>query len=286
MVWRRLRGSNPRGSCPPTRFPGVCLRPLGQASAGQSSQARRPPATRRRPANQASSLSLPRGASTVGRAWAGVLRRSRTSSAWVRRPSAVGLVGHAAGRRRLEGEGSCQPDGHPQLAPVVDGAGEGGRRRPGLSRRRGGQAAGLGRMDSASTSLGGDAVGGSVRGCPARTRACSRAAPARAAVPAAPAAVAEARARSSSAAASSGWPAPSRARPTSSGPIDSYSTQPLSRAPAAPRPAGPVTRRQVPRSRWIPASTKSTSSTSLRDPPVISVRRAADSCRPARDGFP
>jgi hypothetical protein len=103
---------------------------------------------------------------------------------------------------------------------------------------------------------------------------------------AAPAAVAEARARSSSAAASSGRPAPSSARPTSSGPIDSYSTQPLSRAPAAPRPAGPVTRRQVPRSRWIPASTKSTSSTSLRDPPVISVRRAADSCRPARDGFP
>jgi hypothetical protein len=43
--WRRLRGSNPRGSCPPTRFPGVCLRPLGQASAGQSSQPRttRPP---------------------------------------------------------------------------------------------------------------------------------------------------------------------------------------------------------------------------------------------------
>jgi hypothetical protein len=38
MVWRRLRGSNPRGSCPPTRFPGVCLRPLGQASAGQSSR--------------------------------------------------------------------------------------------------------------------------------------------------------------------------------------------------------------------------------------------------------
>jgi hypothetical protein len=34
-LWRRLRGSNPRGSCPPTRFPGVCLRPLGQASAGQ-----------------------------------------------------------------------------------------------------------------------------------------------------------------------------------------------------------------------------------------------------------
>jgi hypothetical protein len=33
---RRLRGSNPRGSCPPTRFPGVCLRPLGQASAAQS----------------------------------------------------------------------------------------------------------------------------------------------------------------------------------------------------------------------------------------------------------
>jgi hypothetical protein len=35
ISWRRLRGSNPRGSCPPTRFPGVCLRPLGQASAGQ-----------------------------------------------------------------------------------------------------------------------------------------------------------------------------------------------------------------------------------------------------------
>jgi hypothetical protein len=40
-LWRRLRGSNPRGSCPPTRFPGVCLRPLGQASAGQSSRTRR-----------------------------------------------------------------------------------------------------------------------------------------------------------------------------------------------------------------------------------------------------
>ena len=40
--WRRLRGSNPRGSCPPTRFPGVCLRPLGQASAGQSSQPQDP----------------------------------------------------------------------------------------------------------------------------------------------------------------------------------------------------------------------------------------------------
>jgi hypothetical protein len=38
VSWRRLRGSNPRGSCPPTRFPGVCLRPLGQASAGKSSQ--------------------------------------------------------------------------------------------------------------------------------------------------------------------------------------------------------------------------------------------------------
>ena len=48
VSWRRLRGSNPRGSCPPTRFPGVCLRPLGQASAAQSSQPRHPPATRRR----------------------------------------------------------------------------------------------------------------------------------------------------------------------------------------------------------------------------------------------
>jgi hypothetical protein len=47
IPWRRLRGSNPRGSCPPTRFPGVCLRPLGQASAGQSSQPRHPPATGR-----------------------------------------------------------------------------------------------------------------------------------------------------------------------------------------------------------------------------------------------
>ena len=42
FFWRRLRGSNPRGSCPPTRFPGVCLRPLGQASAGQSSQPQDP----------------------------------------------------------------------------------------------------------------------------------------------------------------------------------------------------------------------------------------------------
>jgi hypothetical protein len=47
FVWRRLRGSNPRGSCPPTRFPGVCLRPLGQASAAQSSQPRHAPATSR-----------------------------------------------------------------------------------------------------------------------------------------------------------------------------------------------------------------------------------------------
>jgi hypothetical protein len=47
FVWRRLRGSNPRGSCPPTRFPGVCLRPLGQASAAQSSQPRHAPATNR-----------------------------------------------------------------------------------------------------------------------------------------------------------------------------------------------------------------------------------------------
>src|ERR687893_2856345 len=38
VSWRRLRGSNPRGSCPPTRFPGVCLRPLGQASAGSLRQ--------------------------------------------------------------------------------------------------------------------------------------------------------------------------------------------------------------------------------------------------------
>jgi hypothetical protein len=45
FAWRRLRGSNPRGSCPPTRFPGVCLRPLGQASAAQSSQPRHAPAT-------------------------------------------------------------------------------------------------------------------------------------------------------------------------------------------------------------------------------------------------
>jgi hypothetical protein len=51
VLWRRLRGSNPRGSCPPTRFPGVCLRPLGQASAAQSSQPGgwRPPARRPRP---------------------------------------------------------------------------------------------------------------------------------------------------------------------------------------------------------------------------------------------
>ena len=47
VAWRRLRGSNPRGSVS-TRFPGVCLRPLGQASAAQSSQPRHPPATRRR----------------------------------------------------------------------------------------------------------------------------------------------------------------------------------------------------------------------------------------------
>lgn len=47
FAWRRLRGSNPRGSCPPTRFPGVCLRPLGQASAAQSSQPRHAPATNR-----------------------------------------------------------------------------------------------------------------------------------------------------------------------------------------------------------------------------------------------
>ena len=31
------RDSNPRGSCPPTRFPGVSLRPLGQATADESS---------------------------------------------------------------------------------------------------------------------------------------------------------------------------------------------------------------------------------------------------------
>src|ERR671934_1944590 len=30
--WRWLRDSNPRGGCPPTRSPGVPLRPLGQAS--------------------------------------------------------------------------------------------------------------------------------------------------------------------------------------------------------------------------------------------------------------
>ena len=34
---RRPRDSNPRGGCPPTRSPGVPLRPLGQASAAESS---------------------------------------------------------------------------------------------------------------------------------------------------------------------------------------------------------------------------------------------------------
>ena len=30
--WRRGRDSNPRDGCPPTRFPGVRLRPLGHLS--------------------------------------------------------------------------------------------------------------------------------------------------------------------------------------------------------------------------------------------------------------
>ena len=35
--WRWPRDSNPRGGCPPTRSPGVPLRPLGQATADESS---------------------------------------------------------------------------------------------------------------------------------------------------------------------------------------------------------------------------------------------------------
>jgi hypothetical protein len=74
---RRLRGSNPRGSCPPTRFPGVCLRPLGQASAGQSS--RRP---RRRGSGVAAGpgrwrLGGPVRGPRSGPGWPGARRRGR-----------------------------------------------------------------------------------------------------------------------------------------------------------------------------------------------------------------
>jgi hypothetical protein len=94
---RRLRGSNPRGSCPPTRFPGVCLRPLGQASAGQSSQPRNT-----RPPDATVQL---RGSSRFDRPKAPNRIRRSEERAWNRvtaeggsRPAAGGC--HVARRRR------------------------------------------------------------------------------------------------------------------------------------------------------------------------------------------
>ena len=47
--WRWPRDSNPRESCPPTRFPGASLRPLGQATATSLAGGLVGPAARRRP---------------------------------------------------------------------------------------------------------------------------------------------------------------------------------------------------------------------------------------------